>query len=315
MLPLVSICIPNYNKAAFIGETIDSVYKQSYANIELIIIDDCSTDNSVEVIREKIMGAPFQTTFLINKENKGICYSLNNAIKIAGGKYYQMVGSDDLILPDKITTQVEIFERLPIDYAIVFGKSYRMDHLGNYLPVDYYESIDVDIASLETAGFEDLLLKNFISSSSHLVRTDAIKEVGLYDESLRAEDWDLWLRLSKLFKFLFIDEYNSIYRIVPSSLSNNSNNFASIYTAYCKTLLKHLNYSAKGNRNIAESIRLFSLMVYKYNGDDAKKMLKENLRLNRNFKSVVLLLAAQLGIKYSFYEKLKSGKRLLTNGK
>jgi glycosyltransferase involved in cell wall biosynthesis len=309
MLPLISICIPNYNKASFIAETIDSVYRQTYPNIELIIVDDCSIDNSVEVINHKIKDAPFKTTFLQNNLNSGICYSLNKAIRTATGKYYQMIGSDDLILPHKIANQVTVFEKLPADYAIVFGKSYRIDILGNYLEKDYYESIDVDPSLLKTVGFEDLLLKNFISSSSHLVRMSAIMEVGMYDESLRAEDWDMWLRLSKIFKILFINEYNSVYRIVPSSLSNNSKNFATVYAAYSKTLLKHLNYSFIGNRNIAKNIESFSLTVYKYDGEDAKELLKKNLQLNKNLKSLILFISAQLGIKYSYYETLKFRKR------
>lgn len=310
MLPLVSICIPNYNKAAFISETIDSVYNQTYPNIELIIVDDCSTDNSLGIIQNKIINAPFKTTVLFNFENKGVCFSLNKAIRIAQGKYYQMIGSDDLILTNKITNQVNIFEKLSDDYAIVFGKSYRMDITGKYLEKDYYESIDFDPSLLKTAKFEDLLLKNFIPSCSHLVRTSAIKEVGMYDESLRAEDWDLWLRLTKKFHFFFTNEYDSIYRIVPTSLSNNPENFADIYSALCKTLLKHINYSFTADRNIAINIAYFSLIVYKYNGKDAKKLLQKNLQLNKNLKSLILFISSHLGIKYNYYEALKFRKKL-----
>ena len=310
MFPLVSICIPNYNKADFIGETIDSVCQQTYRNIELIIVDDGSTDNSVEVIRKKLLNAPFKTTFLINTENKGISYSLNSAVKIANGKYYQMLGSDDLILKNKIENQVIIFENLSEDYALVFGKPYRMDVSGKYLEQDYFETIQVKASYLQTAGFEDLLLKNFISSSSHLVRISAIKEVGMYDETLRVEDWDLWLRLAKKFKILFINEYDSAYRIVPSSLTNNSKNFADVYATYCKTLLKHLDYSFVGNSYIARNIESLALIVYKYNGRNAKELLKKSYQLNRNFKSYILFIASHLGLPYRYYEALKFRKKL-----
>ena len=306
MLPLVSICIPNYNKASFIGETIDSVYNQTYPNIELIIVDDGSTDNSVEIIRNKIIGAPLRATFLQNTRNSGICFSLNKAISIAAGKYYQMIGSDDIILKNKIEDQVNVFEKLSEDYAIVFGKSYRMDLSGKYLEKDYYESIEFDFSKLETAGFEDLLSTNFISSASHLARLSSIREVGMYDESLHTEDWDLWLRLTKRFKFFFINEYDSVYRIVPTSLSNNSKNFAAVYYSYGKTLLKHINYSSQGNRNIAKNIESLSLIVYKYNGDNARKLLKRNFQLNKTLKSFILFISSRLGIKYKYYQALKS---------
>ncbi|MDP4285499.1 MAG: glycosyltransferase [Bacteroidota bacterium] len=308
MAPLVTVCIPNYNKADFIGDTIDSIYSQIYRNIELIIIDDCSTDNSVEVIQNKIINPPFKTTFLQNSENRGICYSLNKAIEISNGKYYQMIGSDDLILNNKINNQVNILEQLSDDYALTFGKPYRIDIHGKSLQKDYYESIDFDISNLKNACFEDLLLKNFIPSTSHLVRMDAIKKVGMYDESLYAEDWDLWLRIIKQFKFFFTNEYDSAYRIVPSSLSNNSNNFANVYDSYCQTLLKHLNYSKKGNKYIAQNICSMAIIVYKYNGNSAKKLLEKNFQLNRSFKSLVLFIACKLGIKYSYYNSLKFKK-------
>ncbi|WP_018610985.1 glycosyltransferase family 2 protein [Segetibacter koreensis] len=309
MLPLVSICIPNYNKAEFITETIDSVFNQTYRNIEVIIIDDCSSDNSVEVIEKKIINAPFKVIFLKNTENRGICYSLNNAVKIAEGKYYQMIGSDDLILPNKISRQVETLEQLTEDYALVFGKPYRMDVHGNYLQKDYYQSIKVDVSSVETLGFEELLLKNFISSTSHLVRMNAIKEVGMYDETLRVEDWDLWLRLTKKFKFIFLNEYDSVYRIVPTSLTNNLKNFSSVYSTYCKTLLKHINYSATGNKNIAKNIALLALIVYKYNGENSKDLLRTNFLLNKNIKSLLLYLSAAVGIKYEYYSAVKSWRK------
>lgn len=309
MLPLVSICIPNYNKAAFIGETIDSVYNQNYPNIELIIIDDCSTDHSSEIISNKIINAPFKTTFLQNKENKGICYSMNKAIQIAQGKYYQMIGSDDLLLSNKINNQVSVFENLPDNYAIVFGKSYRMDTLGKYLEQDYFESIDIDPVSLNDVGFEDLLLKNFISSCSNLVRLSAVKEVGMYDETLRVEDWDLWLRLTRKFNLFFINEYDSVYRIVPSSLTNDSKNFGDVYATYCKTILKHTDYSVKAKRNIARNMAALALIVFKYEGKDSKVLLKQNYHLNKSLKSFVLMVSSYLGLKYRYYEILKFKKK------
>lgn len=310
MQPLVSICIPNYNKADFIGDTIDSVYNQSYRNIELFIIDDGSTDQSVNIIEDKISNAPFKAILLQNKKNSGICYSLNNALRLAEGQYYQMLGSDDKILPDKINSQVNIFEKLPTDVAIVFGKSYRMDIEGNYLQSDYYESIDIDNSIINSLRFEDMLSKNFISSASHLVRMNAMREVGMYDESLRAEDWDIWLRIIKRYGFSFTDEYDSVYRIVPSSLSNNSKNFSEIYAAYSKSLLKHLGYSRQGNRNIAKNIEQLSLVVYKYAGVDAKELLKKSFRLNKNLKSFLLFITSQLGIEYHFYELLTFRKKI-----
>lgn len=302
---LVSICVPNFNKANFIGNTIESIYNQTYTNLELFIIDDCSTDSSVEIIEGKILQAPIPVYFIRNEKNRGVCSSLNAAIKSARGKYYQMLGSDDIILPDKIEKQVTIFESLTEEYGLVFGKPYRMDTNGDYLKEDYYRSIQVEDSEIQKAGFEELLLKNFISSTSHLIRMSSLKEVGLYDESLRVEDWDLWLRLVKQFKYYYTGEYDSVYRIVPSSLTNNSQNYASVYSTYCRTLLKHVGYSKTGNRNIAKNLKSLSLKVFKYDGADSVELLKQSYILNKDVKTFILYIAAYLGIKYRAYESLK----------
>jgi hypothetical protein len=131
----------------------------------------------------------------------------------------------------------------------------------------------------------------------------------MYDETLRAEDWDMWLRLSRKYKFYFTNHYDSVYRIVPSSLSNNAKNHGEIYFAYCKTLLKHLNYSPAGNRNIARNIQIMSPVVYKYNGENSSELLRKNFFLNKNLKSFLLFVASYAGIPYNFYETLKFRKK------
>ena len=123
-LPLVSICIPSYNHEKYIAETINSVILQDYKNIELIIIDDCSSDKSESVINsfsDKCKDRFIRFEYHKNETNKGISYNLNKAIKWAQGKYFYAIASDDILLPFKTSLLVSEIEKLDDSYAAIFG--------------------------------------------------------------------------------------------------------------------------------------------------------------------------------------------------
>jgi len=98
----------SYNHSRFILETLESVRAQTYKNTELIILDDCSSDDSVSIIERWLQENAIACTFIRHQKNQGICKSLNETLAVATGKYISMVASDDLWLPDKIARQVEI---------------------------------------------------------------------------------------------------------------------------------------------------------------------------------------------------------------
>jgi glycosyltransferase involved in cell wall biosynthesis len=111
--PLVTIGIANFNYARFVTQALDSAASQTYENCELIIVDDCSNDNSVEVI-QKWIGAyngDFKITFIKNDENFGVAKVCSLILERATGKYYQILDADDVILPTKIAKQVSILEK------------------------------------------------------------------------------------------------------------------------------------------------------------------------------------------------------------
>ena len=107
--PLVSVVIPCYNHEQFVQDCIQSVIDQTYENIELIIIDDGSKDNSIQKIQEKITVCEkrFVNFKFIYRKNKGLCATLNEAILLCSGKYLSLIASDDQMLPEKTSIQVE----------------------------------------------------------------------------------------------------------------------------------------------------------------------------------------------------------------
>jgi glycosyltransferase involved in cell wall biosynthesis len=112
-LPLVSISVPSYNCSEYIISTLDSVKNQTYSNLELIIAEDCSTDDSKEKIINWMAQSGFQNVKLIeNKFNLGVVKTCNIILNNFKGKYYSLLGADDILMPDKIEKQVELFETL-----------------------------------------------------------------------------------------------------------------------------------------------------------------------------------------------------------
>ena len=106
----VSILIPSYNHGKTIFEAINSVCKQSYENLELIIVDDASTDNSVEIIKKYIKNSKLNIMLIVNTKNSGVCKTLNTGLKNSSGDIVAILASDDLMMPNRLNVEVKFFE-------------------------------------------------------------------------------------------------------------------------------------------------------------------------------------------------------------
>lgn len=132
MPPLVSIVMPAYNAEKYIGESIESVLSQTYANIELIIVEDCSTDGTLNVIKQY---ADERITLEVNTKNRGIAFSTNRGIELSKGKYIALLDDDDMATPDRIELQVNYLETHS-EVDILGGWTETIDGYGNHL--NYY---------------------------------------------------------------------------------------------------------------------------------------------------------------------------------
>lgn len=188
--PLVSVVVPSYNHAKYIADTIKSIIDQDYENIELIVIDDGSQDASAKVIQEMVSACEkrfFRFEFR-SRKNKGLCATLNEGIKWCQGKYYSAIASDDLMLPNKTSKQVQYLERNSNCIA-VFGGLKMIDSDGRS-----FRSRPSKPGSYE---FSDIfLVKHSFATPTQMIRLNALKNTGLYPEGLYIEDWYMWLKLS-----------------------------------------------------------------------------------------------------------------------
>lgn len=203
---LVSVVVPVYNRRKIICETLDSIFNQSYRPIELVIVDDGSTDGTGEVIREwadKKHGDQFQMS-LVFQSNKGVSAARNSGLEKAIGEYIQFLDSDDLILPGKIKKQVEILRDNPLS-SYCWSKTSQINSEGQEL-ARLGKPIRYRIAEIPEHNWH---------ISSLLLRKEILKDVGGFSEDLtNSNDWEFAARV-KAFggEGIFLDRTLSFYRI------------------------------------------------------------------------------------------------------
>ncbi len=219
---IVSVIAVCFNHTRFVVQALESIKSQTYQNIEVIILDDCSTDNSVETIREWLSTAGVDYKFVAHASNQGVCKTFNEGLCATRGKYISLLATDDAWVPEKIERQVEEMEELDEDVGVLYSDAYLMDEEGNELPGLFIER-HRELASIPVGNiFSDLADGNFIPAMSTLIRRTCYEAVGRYDERLCYEDWDMWLRISNQFRFAFSDFVSAHYRIVSTSIVRTS---------------------------------------------------------------------------------------------
>lgn len=208
-LPLVSVLIPVYNYGFFVAETVESIWNQDYGRIEIIAIDDGSTDDSFEKLKELEARSPLPMTVMQTK-HLGVSGVMNMALRSAQGTFSSVVHADDVHLPEKIGLQAEALLSNP--KATLCHTEYRcVDTKGTDLG---FGSRDSDLpAAKGSCLFEILKLKADVRSVSMLYRTDSLRDFGGYDPSLPYEDWQSILRLAALGEVAHIDEDLVLRRI------------------------------------------------------------------------------------------------------
>ena len=222
--PLVSIICLAFNHEKFVVETLDSVVQQNYQPIELIIVDDCSTDNTKLVINNWLSTHP-EVQFIVNEINKGNTRSFNNALKFAKGEYIIDLAADDLILPNGVQLQINTFQKSKFkNLGVVYGNAEIINEDGSfnsfYFPVNENGKV---IAKRATGDIYSSVLStgDSICSVSALIKKSVFDFLEGYDETLDYEDLDSWIRASREYEFDFIDEVLVKKRTVTNSLGSN----------------------------------------------------------------------------------------------
>lgn len=214
-IPLVSVIMPSYNHARFIGRAIESVLSQSFADFEFLISDDGSRDNTREVVRQY---DDRRIRFFDNKENRGACVVHNELLKNSQGKYVALINSDDMWVAGKLERQVAFLERNP-DIGAHFGRATYIDERDAELrksAVPFGHVFDQGNRS-QAEWFRFFFdVSNCLCHPTSMIRRDCYIELGGYNNRFRQlPDYDMWIRFVKRFQVQIDDEPLIRFRVLP----------------------------------------------------------------------------------------------------
>jgi len=205
---LVSIIMPLYNAEKFVSASIFSILSQTYENWELIVVDDCSTDNSFTIVQEfRKQDSRIQLHQM--SENSGVAKARNHALKVAKGKYISFLDSDDIWKPEKLYTQITFMQNNEL--ALTYSSYDTIDGYSKYINTRH---------SQPKITYEDMLKSNHIGNLTGIYDVEYFGKV--YFDEVGHEDYVMWLHLLKKIPFTKgIEEPLAQYRVLSSSISSN----------------------------------------------------------------------------------------------
>ncbi|MCA6074023.1 glycosyltransferase [Fulvivirga sedimenti] len=205
--PLVSVVCLCYNQASFVREAIYSVLDQTYDNVELVVVDDASTDDSRYAIRSTLSKLD-HVRFMPLPSNVGNCQAFNTALPLLKGKYVIDLAADDMLLPDRIAKGVEDLESKGEEYGVNFTNVEIVDAEGHHLHHHYEVNKNGTARTKPPEGdlYATLVSRYVINPVSMMIRKSVLDDLGGYDETLSYEDFDFWVRSSRKFLYSYTDE-------------------------------------------------------------------------------------------------------------
>lgn len=286
---LVSICTSCYNHAQYLQDFIDSIIDQSYDNIELLLIDDCSVDFSRDIIRKNIerLNKRFvRVVYIENKENKGLIKNLNTLLTKANGRYIKLFASDDIMKVDCISILVDYMNKNPqmdmvySTYKLTIDNNFSLgnkDNKANRIKLEKLPAYNQD------KMFEKLLEGCFILAPSVLLRKRSMQRIGKFDVHAVYEDYEYWVRMSVYGKIGHIDEPVVYYRNSINSwthINGKEKKFLDYYHAQFYIIAKY--------KKLINPKDLDRILICKY------KKLKILAKENKLYKYFVIFLIKEI---------------------
>ena len=306
----VSVIIPTYNGGRYLGETLKSVFAQSYKSFDVLVVDDGSDQCLAEILN------PYKDRlYYIYKTNTGPASTRNVGIKLSKGEYIAFLDHDDILHPDKLATQVEIMENHPA-CGLVYAWPRLINANGDLNPIKYQQycpSGDV---------LKDFIKQNrIVSFSATLIRRSVFNKIGYLDESSEAttcDDYDMWLRIAARYDVMYSPGDLVYYRLHENNLAKNYEQNMNAHVHVLKKCLMDQSMISKlsDNKlhmlvdgNISRTWRKFAyIFYYEEDFNKAKSLLWKSLKNEFVCKDAVFFLICCLP--YSIIYVIKKIKRL-----
>lgn len=287
---MVSIIIPVYNRANIIERTVNNILQQTYKEIEVIVVDDGSTDNIDDVMQHY---KDDRVRYIKIEQNMGACYARNVGVRAAKGEYIAFQDSDDLWMDEKIEHQLECIKSSNFDICIcrmmqIYENGKRKEFHG-------------ETFSQQSITVENELGKSFFSTQLIFGKKGCFLEEPFDETFPRFQDWDLGIRLVKKYKIIFLDEILVERYLQSNSVSNNSSKgyiagklllekYHEDYIQYPKAKAKFLAFYAK---------------LQELNNESSHEYLKESLYLDFKMKTLAKYMLQSVGL-YRIYLKSRT---------
>lgn len=294
--PTVSVIIPTYNRAHLIGRAIQSVLNQTYQDFEIIVVDDGSTDNTDEVVKDF---GDERIGYIRHKGNKGGAAARNTGIRAAKGEYIAFLDDDDEFLPNKIESLLPPLQASDDTVGLVYSKVHIIESEGKsmYFPE---KGLSGDI-------FEEYLAGPFFQTNSTLIKRDAI---ALFDESLpRWQDADFHLRILRKYHAIFVDIVSAKYYVGRTRFRITNNPAAFVKAIKIAEERYFSNSEYRISRETYAKFLRHAGDTLMYNGDVyrlAHKYFLKSFIVSVNIGTLFALLSSIFGYKgYRFYIRLR----------
>lgn len=225
-MPIVAVIIPSLNQGQYIGEALDSVFAQTFRDYEVIVVDGGSTDGTRETV-----GRYGDKVHFFRQDGKGVSRAKNQALDRSRSGYIAFLDADDAWYPDKLAKQVALLEAHP-EYGFCSSDVDFFDATGIIIK----GAIATEKKPRSGMVFDDLLVNNFISSATIMLRRECFEKVGRFDEEIfYAEDTEMWLRVAKEFSLGYLPESLARYRVRAEARSQSfARHYASLASSFSK---------------------------------------------------------------------------------
>jgi glycosyltransferase involved in cell wall biosynthesis len=300
--PLVSVVVNSYNSASTIIETLESIFSQTYENIELIITDDFSTDDTLGLCNHWIQKQNVRfkrATVLQYSKNTGIASNINRGMRASRGKWIKLIAADDILLPDCITDYTNYINNNP-EVRIVQSSSIYYKEKFSADCFMYLRNVSTEpLAKIYDSRYQYhvLLWAPSVNAPSVFLNADLIRELDYFDEHIAIfEDWPMWLKISKAgFSIHSLEKPTVCYRVNANSISNQGID-EKIYSNFYIKLYQYQ------KEHLFDKMNSFDVLLKRY--EYIVYSTIDALKMNRNIFTLKLLYFA-LMVPFKIYEKAR----------
>ena len=233
-VPAVTIVVITYNHERYVDDCMRGVAAQTFQDLEVIVVDDASTDGTVGRVRPWLERLSCEVRLIVNDRNLGCLATHNRALGAAQGTFLSFTDGDDYYEPDKVERQHAAFSTLDESVAVVYSGARVVSDDGEPTGTWFRDGL----VPAEGRVFDRLIEGNFIPKPAVMMRRASVLEVGGYDEALFYDDYDLWLRLADRHEFRYVPGEVANYRWSPGGLSRSPESAARMHRSRAQLLMK-----------------------------------------------------------------------------